>query len=282
MPSAISQVRRNTEAPVGAGGATVGTKLPKRRRSLRSVLYGFYFKAERRIVPQLRSSQYAYYDALRAAITPGCRWLDLGCGHQVLAEWMVAEEQSLVRQSGLVTGVDLDFQALRKHRSLNRRVFADLTAVPFESGGWDVVSANMVMEHLSDPAPVLREVHRLLAPHGTFVFHTPNYYHWVTLGAWWTPEALKKPLVKFLEGRSGSDVFETHYEINTSSAVRRFAAECGFDIVDVRLVNTSAALKMLGPAVLLELLYIRLLERPAFAQLRSNLVVTLRKRGPRN
>lgn len=274
----MSQVRTETGASMGAGGATVGTNLPKRPRSLRSVLYGFYFKAERRIVPGLRSSQYAYYDALRAAIRPGCRWLDLGCGHQVLAEWMIAEEQALVRESGLAAGMDLDWQALLKHRSLNKRVFGDLGAIPFDSGSWDLVSANMVMEHLQDPAPVLREIHRLLAPGGTFVFHTPNYYHWVTLAAWWTPELLKKPLVRFLEGRSGSDVFPTHYRINTSAAVQRLANECGFDVIDLRLVNTSAALKMLGPAVLLELLYIRLLERPPFAELRSNLVVALRRR----
>jgi SAM-dependent methyltransferase len=278
----MSQAAPETKVPVSVRGATVGTKVPKRPRSLRSLLYGFYFKAERRIVPQLRSSQYAYYDALRAAIAPGCRWLDLGCGHQVLAEWMVAEEQSLVRESGFVAGMDLDWQALLKHRSLDRRVFGTLTALPFESGSWDLVSANMVMEHLQDPAPVLREVHRLLAPHGTFVFHTPNYYHWVTLAAWWTPELLKKPLVKFLEGRSGSDVFQTHYQINTAATVRRLAAEYGFEVEELRLVNTSAALKMLGPAVIGELLYIRLLERPQLAQLRSNLVVTLRKRSPRN
>jgi SAM-dependent methyltransferase len=279
VPSAISQVGPETNASVSARGATVGTKLLKRPRSVRSALYGFYFKAERRIVPQLRSSQYAYYDALRAVIAPGCRWLDLGCGHQVLAEWMLTEEQSLVRESGFVAGMDLDWQALLKHRSLDKRVFGNLTAMPFRSAAWDLVSANMVMEHLQDPAPVLREVHRLLAPNGTFVFHTPNYYHWVTLAAWWTPEALKKPLVKFLEGRSGSDVFQTHYQINTNAAVRRLAAENDFDVVDLRLVNTSAALKMLGPAVVAELLYIRLLERPEFAQLRSNLVVTLRKRS---
>ena len=135
----------------------------------------------------------------------------------------------------------------------------------------------MVMEHLQDPAVVLNQVHRLLAPGGTFVFHTPNYYHWVTLAAWIIPEALKKPLLLFFEGRAGHDVFPTHYQINTAAAVRRFAAQCGFDIVDMSLVSTSGALKMLGPVVLFELLYIRLLARPQLAQLRSNLVVTLRK-----
>ena len=262
---------------MSADGVTVGTNLPKRRHLLRSVLYGFYFKAERRIAPHLRSSQYAYYEALREALTSGCRWLDLGCGHQVFADWMTAEDVTVVQKSGVAAGVDLDWAALRRHRSLRNRVFGDLTALPFKSGSWDAVSANMVMEHLQDPALVLNEVHRLLAPGGTFVFHTPNFYHWITLAAWMIPERLKKPLLLFFEGRAGHDVFPTHYQINTAPAVRRFAARCGFEIVDVALVSSSGALKMLGPVVLLELLYIRLLERPKLAQLRSNLVVTLRK-----
>lgn len=262
---------------MGVAGELLGRRVDNRSETVRAALYRFYFRAEKVIAPTLRSSQYPYYEALLAQLTPDSRWLDMGCGHQVFADWMTREQEAVVRRNRLVAGIDLDWEGLRKHPAIKRRVFGDLSHLPFESGSWDVISANMVMEHLNRPASVLREVHRTLSPGGTFVFHTPNFYHWGTLVARSLPERLKKRLVKLFEGRAEADVFETHYRINTAAAVRRMARETGFDVVALEHVNSSATLKMLGPVVLLELAYIRLIEHPRLAQLRSNLVVTLRK-----
>lgn len=261
-----------------ATGTVLDANVVERRRTLRTTLYNLYFRAEKIITPRLRSSQYAYYDALRAQLSPTRQWLDMGCGHQVFAEWMTREQDTVVAQSRLVAGIDLDWNGLRNHSAIDRRVFGDLSQLPFTSGSWDVISANMVMEHLDDPDAVLREVHRVLSPGGTFVFHTPNFYHWGTLVARALPDRLKKWLIRLFEGRVEADVFETHYRINTAAEVRRRANAAGFDVVELRHVNSSATLKMLGPIVLLELLYIRLIEHPRLAQLRSGLVVTLRKR----
>lgn len=263
---------------MGVAGHVAGTPGRRRKNALRTALYTFYFRAEKRIAPRLRSSQYDYYDALRAQLTESSRWLDLGCGHQVFADWMTGEQDTVVRSSRLVAGIDLDWEGLRKHPSIHRRVFGDLARLPFTPGSWDVISANMVMEHVDDPAAVLRDVHRSLAPNGAFVFHTPSVYHWGTLLARSLPEGVKKRLIRFLEGRVEADVFKTHYRINTATAVRQLASRCGFDVDHLSHVNSSATLKMLGPIVLLELAYIRLIEHPRLAPLRSGLVVTLRKR----
>jgi SAM-dependent methyltransferase len=265
---------------MGATGEVLGTAGIRRRKTLRTTLYNFYFRAEKVIAPSLRSSQYAYYDALRAQLGPSSRWLDLGCGHQVIADWMTHEQDAVVAQSKLVAGIDLDWDGLRKHAGIKRRVFGDLSRLPFSSGSWDVISANMVIEHLQDPLGVLREVHRALSPDGTFVFHTPNFYHWGTLVARSLPDRLKKRLIRLFEGRVEADVFETHYRMNTAAQVWRLADAAGFEVVELRHVNSSATLKMLGPVVLLELAYIRLIEHPSLAQLRAGIVVTLRKLPP--
>jgi hypothetical protein len=89
---------------------------------------------------------------------------------------------------------------------------------------------------------------------------------------------VKKLLIRFFESRREEDVFRTHYKINTVHAVLKTAQRCGFEATEVRLVSSSAALPMLGPLVIFELLFIRMLRRKAFAGLRSNLVVVLRKR----
>jgi SAM-dependent methyltransferase len=264
---------------MAATGTVLESPDVRSRRTLRTTLYNLYFRAEKIIAPSLRSSQYAYFEALQAQLTPSTRWLDMGCGHQVFAEWMTREQEAVIAQSGLVAGIDLDWQGLTNHTAIDRRVFGDLSHLPFTSRSWDVISANMVVEHLQDPDAVLREVHRALSPGGTFVFHTPNFYHWGTLVARALPGRIKKRLVRLFEGRVEADVFETHYQMNTAAEVRRRARANGFDVVEIRHVNSSATLKMLGPVVLLELLYIRLIEHPWLAQLRSGLVVTLRKRS---
>src|SRR5438045_2693854 len=79
---------------------------------------------------------------------------------------------------------------------------------------FDIVSANMVVEHLSDPGHTLAEIHRVLKPGGRFVFHTPSRFHWPLWLSARVPEAIRLPLVRFLENRRSEDVFPTHYQMN--------------------------------------------------------------------
>src|SRR5581483_9798575 len=133
-------------------------------------------------------------------------------------------------------GIDLDWPGLKAHRDISNKVFGDLTYLPFEACSMDVVSANMVAEHLAHPEPILREVHRVLRPDGAFVFHTPNYRALAIRVASRMPEALKKPFISFLEGRQEGDVFPTYYRMNTSSAIHRLAAETDFTVEDITMV----------------------------------------------
>jgi SAM-dependent methyltransferase len=190
---------------------------------------------------------------------------------------MTQEQNEVIAIAGTVVGVDLDAAGLRAHAGIRKKIFGDIVRLPIRSASFDVISANMVMEHLGDPSALLREAHRVLSPGGFFVIHTPNWYHWGTLLAASMPDRLKKLLIRFFEGRSEQDVFKTHYKINTAGTARLLAEREGFEVVSVSLVSSSATLKMLGPLVIAELLYIRLLERPALASLRSNLIIVLRK-----
>jgi ubiquinone/menaquinone biosynthesis C-methylase UbiE len=248
--------------------------------SLRELLYRFYWKAEASIVPGLTSSQYCYYRKLRWLL-PGRIWLDLGCGHQVFAEWMAKEQSEVIASSAEVHGIDLDWESLRAHTGISNKVFGDLSSLPFKTDSIDVVSANMVAEHLSDPETVLSEIYRVLKPNGAFIFHTPNYCGWTIQVASRVPDWFKRKLIRFFEGRHEEDVFHTHYRMNTGSAIRQLAAKTDFELEDLTMVSTSALTPMLGPVVLGELLYIRYLEHPSRARFRSNIVAILRKHARR-
>lgn len=103
------------------------------------------------------------------------RWvaplLDLGCGDGGFAEALFGFEP-------LVDfGVDPDPVAVRdaRRRGTYRRVFeAGGEAIPLPDASIATVFSNSVLEHVADTDPVVREVARVLRPHGGFVFTTPS------------------------------------------------------------------------------------------------------------
>jgi len=154
----------------------------------------------------------------------------------------------------------------------------NLAALSFSDSTFEIVTANMVVEHLDQPGAVLAEVYRVLRPAGLFIFHTPNSQCFSIRVASWLPQRVKNLLIRLLEARQEHDVFKTFYRMNTALAVAKLGAVAGFKVAAVRQLNSSASTVMLGPVVLVELLALRILERPAFARWRSNLVVILEKR----
>lgn len=244
---------------------------------LRSWLYHCYWGIEQRVVPGLRSSQYAYYETLKRFTRKHPTWLDLGCGHQVFASWMDREQRDVVRDSRLVVGIDYDLPSLRKHQAIERRLAGEISRLPFPDETFDLVSANMVIEHLEDPAASLAEIRRVLKAGGAFVFHTPNYLSfWVFLSSI-APDFVKVRLACLLEGRPAADVFPARYRMNTPRAVREHASRAGFDIRDLQFVSTSAGTAVFGPLAAFELLLIRLLRRPSLGRFRTDLVGVLYK-----
>lgn len=243
----------------------------------RTALYRLYDKIERTICPGLKYSQYFYEDALKKGLGKGSAWLDLGCGHHVLPLWRGEQEKELVGQPRIAVGLDYDLRSLLQHRSLRNRVRGVINALPFREGAFDLVTANMVVEHLDSPDVQYREIFRTLKPGGVFIFHTPNAYGYTTISARVIPEGLKASLIKILDGRPSEDVFKTYYRSNTESQIRKLAQETGFEVVSIRYIASSAKFAVILPLAFLELFWIKLLLTRPFRSLRTNLVVTLGK-----
>ena len=243
-------------------------------------LFELYGRIEQLIVPGLRDSQYLYRETLEKRIQPGVRWLELGCGHHILARWMSSSEQrehELVSATKLTVGIDISYSSLRNHRSIPVRTVGTVEALPFRDGSFDVVSANMVMEHVIGPEAALAEIHRVLSPGGIFIFHTPNVWNYQFAIARWLPQGLKNKLVWLLERRREEDVFPTAYRINSPAAVSQAAARTGFQIADLALINSTAATALIAPLAVIELLFIRLLECGFARRLRSNIIAVLKR-----
>jgi len=191
----------------------------------RELLMRGYERMQRAVAPRVRYSQEVYEEVLRTHVTQATAWLDLGCGRRILPPWRGDAEQSLVHACPQVVGVDIDLDAIADNRSVTLKCLATGAALPFADESFDLVTANMVVEHLEAPTANFQEISRVLKPRGAFLFHTPNALGYPTLLARMVPEAVKKRAASLLDGRREEDVYPTFYRANNRRS--HCSSSCG-------------------------------------------------------
>jgi len=124
----------------------------------------------------------------RFVVLSGLRVLDVGCGGGILSE-------ALAERGASVLGIDLAesaLQAAEAHRAgqavESRLESSRETAARGEV--FDVVTCMEMLEHVADPAAVLRDIHALLKPGGWAFFSTINRTLKARLGAVYAAEYL--------------------------------------------------------------------------------------------
>jgi 2-polyprenyl-3-methyl-5-hydroxy-6-metoxy-1,4-benzoquinol methylase len=217
-------------------------------------------RLQRRLLPDLRWNQAIWGETIREQLNAPVRWLDAGCGWRLLDRDLEPLEDELVRLARSVVGVDLDFPHLSKHMNIRQRVCGSLDKVPFADASFDLVTCNMVVEHLPDPPAVFREMSRVLAPGGTLLVHTPNTRNYLVFANILAKKLLPRPLVLKLikDGRSADDIFPTYYRANSNRALRNLGASVRLDPKFVRfLTQPQPFSRFFAPAAFFELLLMR-------------------------
>jgi ubiquinone/menaquinone biosynthesis C-methylase UbiE len=194
-----------------------------------------------------------------------------------LPDWAWIPDEELLRSLPRIAGVDLDLDGLQQHARLRERVQCDICSLPFRRGSFDLVTANMVMEHVGDPDQVLSEVHRVLAPGGTFLCHTPNRSSPLIAAAARIPQRPKNRLIGFFEDRAEDDIYPAVYRFNTRGAITSMSARTGFSVERFEFVVSEAVTQVLGPLAIPELLYIRLTQWQRLGKLRPDIIAVLRR-----
>jgi SAM-dependent methyltransferase len=245
--------------------------------STRAALFKSYWALRRVIAPGLKFSQATYEDVLRTHVNGDTRWVDIGCGHSLLPSWRGKEEEQLVGNCRVLVGVDYDLPSLKKHSSIKLKVRGDVGALPFKSGCFNLVTANMVVEHLDHPGRQFQEVSRILSPQGLFLFHTPNALGYGVIISRVIPDWMKRKLALILQGRKEEDVFKVFYRANTEKQLAEVARSSGFKVLTVQMFNSDAILGVIPPLALIELLWLRLLMTKPFRPFRTNMIAVLQK-----
>lgn len=103
---------------------------------------------------------------------PNPHILDVGCGAGFLCN-------ELVKRNYKLTGVDISEESLiiaKKYDQTQRvnYVFGDAYQLPFSDSSFEVITCLDFLEHVENPAEVIKEISRVLKPGGLFFFHTFN------------------------------------------------------------------------------------------------------------
>jgi SAM-dependent methyltransferase len=230
----------------------------------------------------LTHAQVHYSRILSSCVTSGTKWLEIGCGRQIIPDWAMPleEQRQIVLRSSLLVGLDTD-QAILQHPLIEHKVIGLGGTLPFAPETFDLITANMVMEHVEMPEEFLRDIWRVLRCGGRFLFHTPNYISYDTFIASLLPQVIKNRAIRALEGREEQDVFPTYYRLNTARRVRRLAPACGFTIEKLNEVSSGGAFFRFGPIGWLECPVLKLREAAWGGKFNPNLIVVLRKEDRR-
>jgi SAM-dependent methyltransferase len=225
----------------------------------------------------LTHSQTRYADFLRRRVHPGIRWLEVGCGRWLLPTWALSQdEQRELATGSFLVGLDVD-NAMLEHPLLSARVMGLGGTSPFRPETFDLVTANMVVEHVDKCSQFLDDIFQILRPGGRFLFHTPNLSNYLVAIASKTPDFLKDSIVQVLEQRKEEDRFYTHYHMNTVADIQRLAPAAGFQVEELQVVGSVGSFGSLGPVGLLECFPMKAAQSLSGGKYQSNLLCCLRK-----
>lgn len=179
----------------------------------------------------------AYAQLIAEHVTPQSRWLDAGTGTRLLEGNLEALENWLVQQVQFTVGMDV---CVNRHLNIHTLVSGSLYQLPFADSSFDLVTCNMVMEHLSEPATALHEIGRVLIPGGAFIINTPYLWNYGVLAnavlSKVLPEKLRLRLVRSSDSREPEDIFPVRYRANTRSRLNALFSATGFEVHKISIL----------------------------------------------
>jgi SAM-dependent methyltransferase len=134
--------------------------------------------------------------------------------------------------------------------------------VPYYSAdaSFDLITCNMVVEHLPAPFTTFQEMSRVLAPGGTLLVHTPNTRNYLVFANILANKLLPRSAVLKLipDSRGEDDIYPTRYRANDERKLRKLGESVNLQPLSVRfLTQPQPYSRFFAPAAFFELLLMR-------------------------
>ena len=181
-------------------------------------------------LPFLPTMHYYKLDVLKTLFTryipKGGRALDLGCGRCLFTD--IQPEWPFQIYSG-----DLDIgliQERKKEVPQNYWFVSDASHAPFVDSYFDALFVGEIIEHISDPVPVLKEWKRVIKPGGVLILTTPN----------------RERLLAKVEGRERPYSPDHLHEFSYRELRDEVLNRAGFEVIDSRGIYLELLLNWLS------------------------------------
>ena len=155
-----------------------------------------------RLVPERQRGELVHAEhlaryRLAAQLAAGRRVLDAACGEGYGTAMLAAAGATHA------VGVDVDEATIAHARGRYPAEFrvADVVALPFEDGGFDLVVCFETIEHVEAAERVLAELARVLDPDGLVLVSTPNTHEYLVDNEFHTREFTHEEFVALLAAR---------------------------------------------------------------------------------
>ncbi len=166
-------------------------------------------------------------------LTPGSHAIEIGCGPGHVTNMMA-------QKGATVVGVDLSSEMVRQAKSLYPSLKfqeANVEDLPFADDTFDAALINFAIHHFARPEVACREIRRILAPGGRFVFAGPKEQY--GFGAFIEAVAAHHTLDDLPHGPIYMDAEKETYE--------KLLADSGFEQFRVEVRQLSVRIDDLEP-----------------------------------
>ncbi len=166
-----------------------------------------------------------FYTRVNALLAPEMTVLDFGAGRgAAFCDGRSAFKRDLQRLRGKVSrviGIDVD-PVVRDNPELDEaHVIVPGSSLPLACSSIDLIVADSVFEHITEPEACAAELDRVLRPGGWICARTPNRWGYVALAASLIPERLHASVLRWVQPtRKSEDVFPTVYRMNDRRRLR--------------------------------------------------------------
>lgn len=164
-----------------------------------------------------------FYGRINSIINPQMTVLDLGAGR---AAWYEDDKcqwrrniRNLKSKVEKVIAVDVD-EAVLENRAADQCLLMKDGLIPLKDNSVDLIVADFVLEHISNPNAFVTEVNRVLKSGGYFCARTPHKFNYVSIVARLISNKKHSSVLRKVQPtRKEIDIFPTAYLMNQLSTI---------------------------------------------------------------